>query len=120
MTLDQLVAEVAAQPTQVKAFETFMECLKIEADDVFAGDSMPPSLKTKYDGVFSGASGKAAEILNAIETGKPALEPVKKPVVSPSDPSGPTSSVKPTTFVDKTETAPPSKAAEPKPVLEKA
>lgn len=82
MTLDQLIAEVAAQPTQVQAFQKLMECMGIELADASTGNSPPPSVKSKYDEVFSQASGKANEILNAIEFGKPPLEPVKEPPAS--------------------------------------
>jgi hypothetical protein len=113
MTLDQLIAEVALQPTQAKAFTTFLDCLKIEIDDVFAGDSMPPSLQTKYDSVFDAAATKANDILHAIEDGKPALDPLPVKVVSPSDPGGPVSATPTqTVFVDKPETATPPKEPE--------
>lgn len=107
MTIDQLIAEVAAQKTRVAAFNTLMECLRIELDDASVGDSPPPSVKSKYDGVFSQANGKANEILTAIEKDKPPLDPVQT-AVSPSDPRGPVSASKPTVFVDKPKTAPPS------------
>ena len=102
MTLDQLIAEVAAQPTQVDAFAKLMECLRIEFNDALVGDSPPPSVASKYDSVFSGAAGKANEILNAIETGKPPLEPIKVEKPAASDPSGPvTKSPEPLVFKDK-------------------
>ena len=107
MTMDQLIAEVAAQKSQVAAFSTFLACLKIELDDATVGDSPTPSVASKYDSIFSGATGKANEILTAIEKDKPALDPVPAKVASPSDPAGPVTASKPTVFVDK-----------PKPTLE--
>jgi len=106
MTIDQLIAEVAKQPTQVDAFKTFMTCLKIEMDDVFVGDSLPPSLQGKYDSVFGTASDRSNDVLHAIEDGKPVLEPVKPPPASA--PGGPVSPSAPLVFVDKPETIPPS------------
>lgn len=111
MTPEQMIAEVAAQPDRIKAFTTFMDCLKIEADDVFFGNGMPPSLKSKFDSVFSTASDKAHEILNAIEQGKPHLDVLKPVPASPSDPRGPFTPVQPNAvFLDKTATVAPSKA----------
>jgi hypothetical protein len=107
MTIDQLIAEVAAKPTQVEAFKTFLACLKIELDDATVGDTPPPSVTSKYGSIFSTATGKANEILTAIENGKPALDPVAKTVVSPSDPSGPHSAHTSTVFVDKPATVVP-------------
>ena len=107
MTIDQLIAEVAAQPTQVAAFNSFLACLKIELHDATVGDTPPPSVAAKYDFIFSTATGKANEILSAIETGKPALAPVEK-AASPSDPGGPKSATASTVFTDKPKTAPPS------------
>lgn len=91
MTLDQLIAEVAAAPTQVEAFDVLMNCLSIEMRDASAGNSPPPSVQEKYDEVFSGATSKANEILNAIEFGKPPLEPVKAKETPAFDPNGPMS-----------------------------
>lgn len=108
MTLDQLIAEVAAQPTQVAAFNRFLACLKIELDDATMGDTPPPSVTSKYGSIFSAATGKANEILTAIEKGKPALDPVPAKVVSPSDPGGPRSAHTSTVFVDKPATVVPS------------
>jgi hypothetical protein len=116
MTLDQLIAEVAAAPTQIDAFTVLMKCLEIEMKDASSGDSAPPSVQTKYDAVFAGATGKAHEILNAIETGKPALEPVKVKEVPASSPSGPFStSAKPIVF---NEGRLPKDESAPKPVPE--
>jgi hypothetical protein len=110
MTPEQMIAEVAAQPDRIKAFTTFMDCLKIEADDAFLGNGMPTSVKSKYDSVFSTASDKAHEILNAIENGKPHLETLSR-AASPSDPRGPFTPVpQNATFVDKPATVTPSKA----------
>jgi len=102
MTFEQLLAEVAAKPSQVEAFETLMTCLKIEIADASAGDSPPPSIQTKFDAIFSQASAKANEILNAIETGKPALAPIVAKEVPASAPNGPVSLVpEPMVFKDK-------------------
>ena len=113
MTIDQLIAEVAAQPTQVAAFSTFLKCLQIELDDATVGDTPPPSITTKYGSIFSTATSKANEILTAIEKDKPALDPVPVHVAAPSDPSGPISPMpKPLVFVDKPATViPPAPAA---------
>ncbi len=104
MTLEQIIAEVAAQPTQVKAFAVLMECLQSEMNDASLGNTPPPSVQSKYDTIFSEASGKANEILTAIEKGKPDLEPVAPK--SPSDPGGPKTAVEPVVFVDKPKTEP--------------
>jgi hypothetical protein len=115
MTLDQLIAEVAKAPTQIEAFTVLMKCLEIEMKDASAGDSAPPSFQTKYDAVFSSATSKAHEILAAIETGKPALEPVPVKEVPASDPRGPVTPIPPSAvFVDKPATAVPSTKAEEK------
>ncbi len=101
MTLDQLIAEVAAQPTQVKAFTTLMEALQSEIKDASVGNSPPPSVQSKYDDVFAQASGKANEILHAIEKGKPHLDPLAKVTPPPFDPAGPMTATPPKTFIDK-------------------
>jgi hypothetical protein len=111
MTLDQLIAEVAKAPTQMQAFTVLMQCMEIEMKDASAGDSPPPSVQTKYDAVFSSATSKAHEILAAIETGKPPLEPVPVKEVPASDPRGPVTPI-PTSavFQDKPATAVPTAA----------
>lgn len=102
MTIDQLIAEVAAAPTQEEAFGVLMTCLKIEIADAATGDTPPPSIQTKFDSVFSQAAAKACEILNAIETGKPALAPVVAKEVPASAPNGPVTLVpEPVVFKDK-------------------
>jgi hypothetical protein len=109
MTIDQLIKEVAGQPTQVAAFNMLLTCLQIEMKDADAGDTPPPSVKSKYDSIFAQASAKANELLTAIEKDKPALDPVAKAVVSPSDPGGPQSPTHSSTvFVDKPATVAPS------------
>jgi hypothetical protein len=111
MTTDQMIAEIAAKPTQVAAFNAFLACLKIELDDATVGDSPPPSVASKYDSIFSAATGQANEILTAIEKDKPALDPVPAKVASPSDPAGPQTASKPTVFMDKPKTVPPAASA---------
>lgn len=102
MTFEQLLAEVAAQPTQVKAFQVLVDCLKIEMTDASTGNSPPPSLQAKYDEIFGTAFNKANDLLHAVEDGKPALEPLPVKSEPASDPSGPQSpTVRPTVFVDK-------------------
>jgi hypothetical protein len=106
MTIDQLIAEVAAQPTRVAAFNTFLACLKIEMADADVGDTPAPAVKSKYDAIFSQAEGKANEILTAIEKDKPHLEPLR--AVPASAPGGPASPHVSTVFVDKPGTVVPS------------
>jgi hypothetical protein len=107
MTIDQLIAEVAAQPTRVAAFNTFLACLQIELDDVSVGNAMPPSVKSKYSAILGQANDKANEILTAIEKHKPPLEPLR--AVPASAPGGPASPQPPSTvFVDKPSTVVPS------------
>lgn len=107
MTLEQLIAEVAAQPTQVKAFQVFIDCLKIEMTDAAAGNSPPPSLQAKYDEIFGTAFNKANELLHAFEDGKPALDPLPVKDALAMDPSGPkTVSAAPRVFVEKPPASP--------------
>jgi hypothetical protein len=107
MTIDQLIAEVAAQPTRVAAFNTFLACLQIELDDVSVGNALPPSVKSKYGTILGLANDKANEILTAIEKHKPPLEPLR--AVPASAPGGPASPQPPSTvFVDKPATVVPS------------
>lgn len=102
MTFEQLLAEVAAQPTQEKAFQVLIDCLKIEMTDAAAGNSPPPSLQAKYDEIYGTAFGKANLILHAIEDGKPALDPLPVKEAPAFDPSGPMSpTAKPAVFVDR-------------------
>jgi hypothetical protein len=106
MTIDQLIAEVAAQPTRVAAFNTLLACLQIELDDVSVGNAMPPSVKSKYSAILGQANEKANEILTAIEKGKPPLEPLR--AIPASAPGGPASPYPSTVFVDKPSTVVPS------------
>jgi hypothetical protein len=102
MTLDQLIAEMAAQPSQVRAFQVMIDCLKIEMTDAAAGNSPPPSLQAKYDEIFGTAFNKANEFLHAIEDGKPGLDPLPAKVEAASDPMGPKSeTVQPAVFKEK-------------------
>jgi hypothetical protein len=107
MTIDQLIAEVAAQPTRVAAFNTFLACIQVELDDVSVGNALPPSVKSKYSSILGLANDKANEILTAIEKHKPPLEPLR--AVPASAPGGPASPQPPSTvFVDKPSTVVPS------------
>jgi hypothetical protein len=109
MTIDQLIAEVAAQPTRVAAFNTFLACLQVELDDVSVGNALPPSVKSKYSAILGQANEKANEILTAIEKHKPPLEPLR--AIPASAPGGPASPQPPSTvFVDKPATVVPSVA----------
>jgi hypothetical protein len=102
MTFEQLLAEVAAQPTQEKAFQVLIDCLKIEHTDAAAGNSPPPSIQAKYDEIYGTAFNKANLILHAIEDGKPALDPLPVKEAPAFDPSGPMSpTAKPAVFVDR-------------------
>lgn len=118
MTLDQLIAEIAAQPTQTEAFNVLMSCLSIEMKDASAGNSPPPSVQSKYDEVFSGATSKVNEILHAIEDGKPPLEPIPVKTAPASDPTGPVSPTqKSTVFVEKPVVEPVTTTDEPNPAF---
>jgi hypothetical protein len=116
MTIDQLIAEVAAQPTRVAAFNTFLACLQIELDDVSVGNALPPSVKAKYSAILGQANDKANEILTAIEKHKPPLEPLRAtPASAPGGPVSPQPAS--TVFVDKPKTVVPSVATAAKPPL---
>jgi len=113
VTLDQLIAEVAAQPNQVEAFNKLMECMRIEMNDASSGNSPPPSVQSKYDEVFSQITSRSNEVLNAIEYGKPPLEPVAVKESPAYDPQGPKTENPNRVFVEK-----PAPEIGPDPVLD--
>ncbi|KRQ99288.1 hypothetical protein [Bradyrhizobium valentinum] len=67
-TLDETIAEVQAQGTQVDGLITLTLSLRQQLGDALSGASLPPDVQAKVDAVFDGVAANNAKIVAALTT----------------------------------------------------
>jgi len=69
-SLDEVLALVTAETTQLDSVIALIDGLKAQLDEVLAG-TLPPALQAKVDAIFAGANVNAAKIVDALDTNVP-------------------------------------------------
>lgn len=73
-TLDEVLALVTAENTQLDSVIALIDGLKKQLDDVLGG-ALPPALQAKVDEIFSTATANAAKVVDALDTTNTPPEP---------------------------------------------
>lgn len=71
-TLDDVLADVTAEPTQIAGLKTLILGLAQQLADALAGVNLPPAVQAKVDAIFAGAEANKAAIADALNAGTPA------------------------------------------------
>ena len=66
-TLDEVLALVTAETTQLDSVIALIDGLKAQLDAILAGQ-LPPEVQAKVDAVFAAATTNAAKIVDALDT----------------------------------------------------
>jgi hypothetical protein len=67
-SLDETIAEVQEQGTQVEGLVTLNTSLRQQLADALSGATLPPDVQAKVDAVFEGVSANTAKIMSALTT----------------------------------------------------
>ncbi len=79
-TLDQVIADIADENTQIGGLSVLTASLKQQLTDALAGTVIPPTVQAKIDGIFAGIEANKAKVVDAINANTPVVVP---PVVPP-------------------------------------
>ena len=75
ITLDQILADVTDEGTQIKSLSTLMAGIKQQLADALAGVTITPAVQAKIDAVFAGVEANKAEVVAAINAPMPPPTP---------------------------------------------
>ena len=74
-TLDQIVADVAAEKTALASLGTFISGLQAQLKDALSGATISPANQAKIDQIFADVEANKAAIAAALTTNPPAPVP---------------------------------------------
>jgi capsule polysaccharide export protein KpsE/RkpR len=64
-TLDEVLADVQAESTQIDSLTTLTAGLKQQLTDALSGVTLPPDVQAKVDAVFAGVEANKQKVVNA-------------------------------------------------------
>lgn len=65
-TLDEVLADVQAESTQIDSLATLTAGIKQQLIDALAGTVLPPEVQAKVDAVWAGVEANKAKVVDAI------------------------------------------------------
>lgn len=71
-TLDQVLADVTAESSQLDSLNALIVGIKQQLADALSGATLPPAVQAKVDAVFTQAEANATKIATAISANTPA------------------------------------------------
>lgn len=71
-TIDQVLADVTAESTQIDGISTLIAGLEQQVADALSGATLPPAVQAKVDAVFAQAETNKGKLATALATGAPA------------------------------------------------
>lgn len=74
-TLDQVLADVTAESSQINAVGALITGLKQQIADALSGATLPPAVQAKVDSIFATAEANKAAIQSAIDANASAAPP---------------------------------------------
>lgn len=74
-TLDQVLADVAEESTQIDSLSAFVAGLKQQIADALAGTTLPPAVQAKVDAVFAGVEANKGKVVAAMAENVPPPPP---------------------------------------------
>ena len=82
-SLDDVAADVSAEPTLIASLSTLMLGFKDQLAAALAGTTLPPAVQAKIDSIFNQAEANKAQIAAAVVAGTPAADvPIDAPPVA--------------------------------------
>jgi uncharacterized coiled-coil protein SlyX len=70
-TLDQILADVTQETTDIASISTLIKGLKQQLADALAGTTLSPATQAKVDAIFAGAETNKAAIADALSANTP-------------------------------------------------
>lgn len=74
-TLDEILADVTDESTQIDGLSTLIDGLKQQLADALAGANLPPAVQTKVDAIFTKAEANKGKIAAALAANAPPFDP---------------------------------------------
>jgi len=74
-TLDEVLADVTDESTQIAGISTLIAGLKQQLADALAGTTLPPATQAKVDAIFTAAEKNKADIAAALAANTSAAPP---------------------------------------------
>jgi hypothetical protein len=71
-TLDEVLADVTAETTQIASISALIDGLRQQLADALAGATLPPATQAKIDEIFTAAEANKAAIAKALAANTPA------------------------------------------------
>jgi hypothetical protein len=71
-TLEQILADVTAEPAGIDSLSAFIAGLKQQLADALSGATLPPAVQAKVDAIFAAAETNKQKILDALAAIPPA------------------------------------------------
>jgi len=82
-TLDQVLEDVNAEPTQIASLSTLILALKQQVADALAGITLPQAVQLKVNAIFDQTEKNKQLFIDAINaTTEPAPEPAPEPAAT--------------------------------------
>lgn len=90
-TLDQIIADVTNESSQLDSLSTLMAGIEQQLKDALSGTTLPPPVQAKVDAIFAQTEANAAKIAQAINSNTPASNIPANSVGTPPVPATPPS-----------------------------
>ena len=74
-TLDEVLADVAAESTAIDSLAALTAGLKRQVADALANTTLPPDVQAKIDAVFTGLEQNKQKVMDAITANQKPIEP---------------------------------------------
>lgn len=71
-TLDDVLADIAAEKTQIASLSTLTAGIKQKLDDALSGVTLPADAQAKINAIFDGIESNKQDVVNAINANTPA------------------------------------------------
>ena len=71
VTLDEILADVTQETTDIASISTLIKGLKQQLADALAGTTLPPAVQAKVDAIFAGVETNKAAIADALAANTP-------------------------------------------------
>ncbi len=68
-TLDQILDDVTAEPTQIDSLSALIAGLKQQLADALSGVTLPTAVQAKVDAIFTQAEANKQKLVDAINAG---------------------------------------------------
>ncbi len=78
-SLDDVLADVTAETTQIDSLATLVVGIKKQLDDALSGANLPPAVQAKVDAIFAAVETNKGKVTDAINANTPPPVPSNAP-----------------------------------------